>query len=291
MGQTWKCQVFIECGTSCATLKTNPISGHCYRSLEQIPRKVANSAFCQLHEMIQSGHWRCFQAIFRTGDTPVDSHPGLTIIHKQSWSNAEEHSIQYGIGIMGRTIMVGQLQFPRYPGKHSASISRKSSPTLKGEMWASKAWSSLILEYESGQALFQPGKLELGGPSKPGNDPGCVFPIKMSREGISADFWTAQQAELMRYLQKIIARKENLWSWVLKRIGNHFPIGRNIAKCANPNLQGVIQILNWKSRACYDQKGIAAKEALAMWHFLKKGKSPSLRIGQEGFGYKWESYP
>jgi len=278
----------------CADINTNPnnpVIG--YRSFGTDPEKVAKLAFANYTGMIKAGIGACFKHFPGHGDTAVDSHLGLPIIHKTKADLIAEELLpfQYGIDHGVELIMVGHLAVPTLTrGKNiPASISKEIiTDLLKGEMGFKGLVISDALNMKAVAKHFPaPGKLELEA-FKAGNDLLCFS--DHVKEGIAQISENCSEAEIDAVYQKIIALKEKLGVFEFSELAiptfdweEHSQVQTKLAK-------EYIQILSGSLEPA-TIKGIAAKEALAHRTFFEKGKSTFTKELDKKFGYKLRKLP
>ncbi|WP_144607291.1 glycoside hydrolase family 3 protein [Algoriphagus algorifonticola] len=151
----------------CADVNTNPnnpVIG--YRSFGDDAEKVAKLSFAAYSGMKKAGIGACLKHFPGHGDTAVDSHLGLPILHKSKEELEAEELLpfQYGIHRGVEMIMVGHLAVPALTGGKDipASISRELiTDLLKGEMGFKGLVISDALNMKAVANLYQePGELE-----------------------------------------------------------------------------------------------------------------------------------
>ncbi|WP_035482918.1 glycoside hydrolase family 3 protein [Algoriphagus marincola] len=151
----------------CADVNTNPnnpVIG--YRSFGDQTKKVAKLSFAAYSGMKKAGIGACLKHFPGHGDTAVDSHLGLPILHKSKEELKAEELLpfQYGIDRGVEMIMVGHLAVPALTGGKDipASISRELiADLLKEEMGFQGLVISDALNMKAVANLYpDPGELE-----------------------------------------------------------------------------------------------------------------------------------
>jgi beta-glucosidase-like glycosyl hydrolase len=273
----------------CADINTNPnnpVIG--YRSFGTNPERVAKLALANYQGMKKAGIGACLKHFPGHGDTSVDSHLGLPIIHKTKAELQAEELLpfQYGIDHGVELIMVGHLAVPALSnGKEiPASISREIiTDLLKGEMGFQGLVISDALNMKAVAKLFpEPGKLELEAFTA-GND--LLSFSDHVKEGIAMITENCSEDEIDAVYQKIIALKEKLGVFDFAELAvptfnweEHNQFQSELAK-------QYIQILCGNLEPA-TIKGIAAKEKLAHRTFFENGKSPFSKKLDKMFSYK-----
>lgn len=273
----------------CADINTNPnnpVIG--YRSFGTDPEGVAKLALANYRGMKKAGIGACLKHFPGHGDTAVDSHLGLPIIHKTKAELLAEELLpfQYGIDHGVELIMVGHLAVPALSsGKDIPSSISKEIITdlLKGEMGFEGLVISDALNMKAVAKHFpEPGQLELEA-FKAGNDLLCFS--DHVKEGIEQISENCSEAEIEAVYQKIMALKEKLGVFDFRELAvptfdweEHSQFQTKLAK-------KYIQILSGNLEPA-TIKGIAAKEKLAHRTFFEKGKSLFSKKLDKNFGYK-----
>jgi beta-glucosidase-like glycosyl hydrolase len=198
----------------CADVNTNPnnpVIG--YRSFGDDAEKVAKLSFAAYSGMKKAGIGACLKHFPGHGDTAVDSHLGLPILHKSKEELKTEELLpfQYGIDRGVEMIMVGHLAVPALTGGKDlpASISRELiTDLLKGEMGFQGLVISDALNMKAVANLFpEPGELEWQA-FQAGNDILC-FSDHVS-EGIEKITQKTSDEEADLVFQKIMDLKKRL---------------------------------------------------------------------------------
>ena len=198
----------------CADVNTNPnnpVIG--YRSFGDQAEKVAKLAFSAYSGMKKAGIGACLKHFPGHGDTAVDSHLGLPILHKTKAELEAEELLpfQYGIDRGVEMIMVGHLAVPALAGGKDipASISRELiTDLLKGEMGFKGLVISDALNMKAVANLYpEPGELEWHA-FHAGNDILCFSDYV--KEGIEKIAQNASEAEVEMVFEKVMALKKCL---------------------------------------------------------------------------------
>jgi beta-glucosidase-like glycosyl hydrolase len=198
----------------CADVNTNPdnpVIG--YRSFGSDAQKVAKLSLAAYQGMKKAGIGACLKHFPGHGDTNVDSHLGLPILHKtKAQLQAEELlPFQHGIDNGVEMIMVGHLAVPALTGgkEIAASISRELiTDLLKGEMGFKGLVISDALNMKAVAKHFPvPGQLEWEA-FQAGNDILCFS--DHVREGIELIAEKATDAEVELAYEKIQDLKKKL---------------------------------------------------------------------------------
>ncbi|SFO54276.1 Glycosyl hydrolase family 3 N terminal domain-containing protein [Algoriphagus ornithinivorans] len=196
----------------CADVNTNPnnpVIG--YRSFGDDAEKVAKLSFAAYSGMKKAGIGACLKHFPGHGDTAVDSHLGLPILHKSKEELEAEELLpfQHGIDRGVEMIMVGHLAVPALTGGKDipASISRELiTDLLKGEMGFQGLVISDALNMKAVANLFpEPGELEWQA-FQAGNDILC-FSDHVS-EGIEKITQKTSDEEADLVFQKIMDLKK-----------------------------------------------------------------------------------
>ncbi|WP_338223830.1 glycoside hydrolase family 3 protein [Algoriphagus confluentis] len=198
----------------CADVNTNsnnPVIG--YRSFGDDPEKVAKLSFAAYSGMKKAGIGACLKHFPGHGDTAVDSHLGLPILHKSKEELEAEELLpfQYGIDRGVEMIMVGHLAVPALTGGKDipASISRALiTDLLKGEMGFQGLVISDALNMKAVANLYpEPGELEWQA-FHAGNDILCFS--DHVKEGIQKISQNTSEEEADLVFQKIMDLKKRL---------------------------------------------------------------------------------
>jgi beta-glucosidase-like glycosyl hydrolase len=198
----------------CADVNTNPnnpVIG--YRSFGDQAERVAKYAFAAYSGMKKAGIGACLKHFPGHGDTAVDSHLGLPILHKTKEELQTEELIpfQYGIDRGVELIMVGHLAVPALTGGKDipASISRELiTDLLKGEMGFKGLVISDALNMKAVASLYsEAGELEWQA-FHAGNDILCFS--DHVREGIEKIAHHASDAAVDAVFEKVMDLKKRL---------------------------------------------------------------------------------
>lgn len=198
----------------CADVNTNPnnpVIG--YRSFGDQTEKVAKLSFAAYSGMKKAGIGACLKHFPGHGDTAVDSHLGLPILHKSKEELKAEELLpfQYGIDRGVEMIMVGHLAVPALTGGKDipASISRALiTDLLKGEMGFQGLVISDALNMKAVANLYpEPGELEWQA-FHAGNDILCFS--DHVKEGIEKISQKASDEHVEVVFQKIMDLKKRL---------------------------------------------------------------------------------
>ncbi|MCS5490366.1 glycoside hydrolase family 3 protein [Algoriphagus limi] len=198
----------------CADVNTNPnnpVIG--YRSFGNDAEKVAQLAFASYSGMKKARIGACLKHFPGHGDTAVDSHLGLPVLHKslEELESEELLPFQYGIDRGVELIMVGHLAVPALCGgkETPASISREIiTDFLKGKMGFKGLVVSDALNMKAVANHFpEPGELEWRA-FHAGNDLLCFS--DHVKEGIQKISLKASEEEVDMVFQKIMDLKKQL---------------------------------------------------------------------------------
>lgn len=198
----------------CADVNTNPnnpVIG--YRSFGDDPEKVTKLSFAAYSGMKKAGIGACLKHFPGHGDTAVDSHLGLPILHKSKEELKAEELLpfQYGIDRGVEMIMVGHLAVPALTGGKDipASISRALiTDLLKGEMGFQGLVISDALNMKAVANLYpELGELEWQA-FHAGNDILCFS--DHVKEGIQKISQNTSEEEADLVFQKIMDLKKRL---------------------------------------------------------------------------------
>lgn len=198
----------------CADVNTNPdnpVIG--YRSFGDQAEKVAKLAFAAYSGMKKAGIEACLKHFPGHGDTAVDSHLGLPILHKTKAELKAEELLpfQYGIDRGVELIMVGHLAVPALTGGKviPASISRELiTDLLKDEMGFRGLVISDALNMKAVANQFpEPGELEWQA-FNAGNDILCFS--DHVKEGIDKIVQNASDAKVDEVFEKVMDLKKRL---------------------------------------------------------------------------------
>ena len=260
----------------CSDVNTNPdnpVIG--YRSFGEDPKKVAKLAMAAYKGMTKAGIGACLKHFPGHGDTAVDSHLGLPILHKSKEElQAEElYPFQYGIERGVEMIMVGHLAVPALTGGKDipASISRELiTDLLKEEMGFEGLVISDALNMKAVANLFpEPGELEWQA-FHAGNDILCFS--DHVKEGIQKILEKASESQIENAFQKIMELKAKLGVMESKKVevpvfnwASHSEFQHNLAK-------NYVQIISGKLDP-EDIKALAEKGELGYREFFSKEKS------------------
>jgi len=273
----------------CADVNTNPnnpVIG--YRSFGTNPDRVAKLALANYNGMKRAGIGACLKHFPGHGDTAVDSHLGLPIIHKSKAELQAEELLpfQYGIDRGVELIMVGHLAVPALSsGKDiPASISKEIiTDLLKSEMGFKGLVISDALNMKAVAKLFpEPGKLELEA-FQAGNDLLCFS--DHVREGIEKISENCSEAEIEVVFEKVWKLKEKLGVFDFEALEvpvfnweEHSELQTELAKQYIQLIHGTLEPVELKT--------FAAKEKLAHRTFFEVGKSTFAKRLNKNFGYK-----
>ena len=206
----------------CADVNTNPnnpVIG--YRSFEDDAEKVAKLSFAAYSGMKKARIGACLKHFPGHGDTAVDSHLGLPILHKSKAELEAEELLpfQYGIDRGVEMSMVGHLAVPSLTGGKDipASISKELiTDLLKGEMGFQGLVISDALNMKAVANLFpEPGELEWQA-FHAGNDILCFS--DHVKEGIEKIAQNASDAEVDAVFEKVMNLKKRLGVMESKQI-------------------------------------------------------------------------
>ena len=206
----------------CADVNTNPnnpVIG--YRSFGNQAEQVARLSFAAYSGMKKAGIGACLKHFPGHGDTAVDSHLGLPILHKSKEELQAEELLpfQYGIDRGVEMIMVGHLAVPALTGGKDipASISRELiTDLLKGEMGFQGLVISDALNMKAVANLYpEPGELEWQA-FQAGNDILCFS--DHVREGIQKISENANEQDVEAVFEKIMDLKKHLGVMESKQI-------------------------------------------------------------------------
>ena len=198
----------------CADVNTNPnnpVIG--YRSFGDQTENVAKLAFAAYSGMKKAGIGACLKHFPGHGDTAVDSHLGLPILHKSKAELEAEELLpfQYGIDRGVEMIMVGHLAVPALTGGKDipASISRELiTDLLKDEMGFKGLVISDALNMKAVANLYpEPGELEWQA-FHAGNDILCFS--DHVKEGIEKIAQNASESEIDTVYEKVMDLKKRL---------------------------------------------------------------------------------
>lgn len=198
----------------CADVNTNPnnpVIG--YRSFGDQAERVAKLGFSAYSGMKKAGIGACLKHFPGHGDTAVDSHLGLPILHKTKEELQKEELLpfQYGIDRGVELIMVGHLAVPALTGGKvvAASISRELiTDLLKGEMGFKGLVISDALNMKAVASLYaEPGELEWQA-FHAGNDILCFSDHVL--EGIEKIAKHASDAAVNAVFEKVMELKKRL---------------------------------------------------------------------------------
>ncbi|WP_297335692.1 glycoside hydrolase family 3 N-terminal domain-containing protein [Algoriphagus sp.] len=198
----------------CADVNTNPenpVIG--YRSFGNQTEKVASLSFAAYLGMKKAGIGACLKHFPGHGDTAVDSHLGLPILHKSKAELKAEELLpfQFGIDQGVEMIMVGHLAVPALTGGKNipASISRDLiTDLLKREMGFKGLVISDALNMKAVADLYpEPGELEWQA-FHAGNDILCFS--DHVQEGIEKIAQNASDAEVNVVFEKVMDLKRRL---------------------------------------------------------------------------------
>ncbi|MGY6520679.1 MAG: glycoside hydrolase family 3 protein [Mongoliitalea sp.] len=147
------------------TNANNPVIG--YRSFGADREKVSAFALATYQGMKKAGITACYKHFPGHGDTAVDSHLGLPVIHKSKEELKREELLPFADGIQAgvEMIMVGHLAVPALTqGKNTPATISKEIITglLRGEMGFDGIIVSDALNMKAVADMFsEPGRLEL----------------------------------------------------------------------------------------------------------------------------------
>ncbi|MDF2159137.1 glycoside hydrolase family 3 N-terminal domain-containing protein [Algoriphagus sp. CAU 1675] len=198
----------------CADVNTNPnnpVIG--YRSFGDQAEKVAKLSLAAYQGMKKAGIGACLKHFPGHGDTEVDSHLGLPILHKTKEELEKEELLpfQYGIEHGVEMIMVGHLAVPALTGGRDipASISRELiTDLLKKEMGFEGLVISDALNMKAVAKYFpEPGQLEWEA-FYAGNDILCFS--DHVKEGIEKIAENAAEEDIETVFGKIMDLKQKL---------------------------------------------------------------------------------
>lgn len=198
----------------CADVNTNPnnpVIG--YRSFGDNPKKVSRLAIANYKGMKKAGIGACFKHFPGHGDTEVDSHLGLPVLHKSLGELESEELLPFQDGIdQGiELIMVGHLAVPALSGGREvpASISKEIiTDFLKGKMGFKGLVVSDALNMKAVANYFpEPGDLEWRA-FQAGNDLLCFS--DHVKEGIEKIAEKASEEEVEVVFQKVMDLKKQL---------------------------------------------------------------------------------
>ena len=260
----------------CADVNTNPdnpVIG--YRSFGNDTKKVAELALAAYQGMTKAGIGACLKHFPGHGDTAVDSHLGLPILHKSKEElQAEElFPFQYGIERGVEMIMVGHLAVPALTGGKDipASISRELiTDLLKEEMGFEGLVISDALNMKAVANLFpEHGELEWQA-FHAGNDILCFS--DHVKEGIQRISEKASEDQIETAFQKIMELKARLGVMESKKVevpafdwASHSEFQRTLA-------ENYVQIHSGKLDR-EELKALAEKGKLGYREFFTKEKS------------------
>lgn len=260
----------------CADVNTNPdnpVIG--YRSFGNDAKKVAELALAAYQGMTKAGIGACLKHFPGHGDTAVDSHLGLPILHKgKEELQAEElFPFQYGIERGVEMIMVGHLAVPALTGGKDipASISRELiTGLLKEEMGFEGLVISDALNMKAVANLFpEPGELEWQA-FHAGNDILCFS--DHVKEGIQKISEKASEDQIETAFQKIMELKARLGVMESKKVevpafdwASHSDFQRTLA-------ENYVQVHSGKLDL-EELKDLTQKGKLGYREFFSKGKS------------------
>jgi beta-glucosidase-like glycosyl hydrolase len=260
----------------CADVNTNPdnpVIG--YRSFGNQAEQVAKLSFAAYKGMKKAGIGACLKHFPGHGDTAVDSHLGLPILHKTKEElQAEElFPFQYGIDRGVELIMVGHLAVPALTGGKDipASISGELiKGLLKEEMGFQGLVISDALNMKAVANLFpEPGELEWQA-FRAGNDILCFS--DQVKEGIQKIAENASEAEIEAAFQKVMDLKARLGVMESKKVEvpafdweSHSEFQRTLA-------ENYVQIFSGKLDR-EELKALAEKGKLGYLEFFTKEKS------------------
>jgi beta-glucosidase-like glycosyl hydrolase len=189
----------------------NPVIG--YRSFGPDKDKVSRWALAMYNGLVNAGIGACYKHFPGHGDTHVDSHLGLPVIHKTKAELMDEElrPFAYGIAAGVEMIMVGHLAAPALSnGKVvSASLSHEIiTDLLKGEMGFDGIVISDALNMKSVSGMFmEKGQLEWEA-FHAGNDILCFS--EHVPEGIKWILQKATTEEIILRSEKILKLKKQL---------------------------------------------------------------------------------
>jgi beta-glucosidase-like glycosyl hydrolase len=260
----------------CADVNTNPdnpVIG--YRSFGDQAEKVAQLAFAAYKGMKKAGIGACLKHFPGHGDTAVDSHLGLPILHKSKEELQAEELLpfQYGIDRGVELIMVGHLAVPALTGGKDipASISRELiTGLLKEEMGFEGLVISDALNMKAVANLYpEPGELEWQA-FQAGNDILCFS--DHVQDGIQKITERASDEDIDTAFQKVMTLKARLEVIESKKI--EVPVFDRVshAKLQQELAENYVQVISGKLDS-ESLKELAEKGKLGYQEFFTKEKS------------------